>query len=977
MKAPERYYLGIDIGSTTVKSVVLSATGEILYSSYERHNARIRETLLKELQEVDAAFPTAVFVLALTGSAGLGLAEKAGLPFVQEVAGTYLAVERFYPKSDVVVELGGEDAKIIFLTGGTEERMNGTCAGGTGAFIDQMASLLDVSTDELDRLALNAKQIYPIASRCGVFAKSDIQPLLNQGARKEDIAASIYYAVVGQTISGLAQGRKIQGQVLFLGGPLSFLKGLQNAFTQTLKLTPENALFPKEGRLFVGIGAALYAMKAGEEHQLKELISRLKNAPSEDSLKAAKPLFENEEEYRAFKEEHDNVNIPSFPLENYQGKAYLGIDAGSTTTKMVLLSANHEILYSQYALNKGSPLDGIALQLRGLYERMPSDVEIVSSCVIGYGEDLIRSAFNVSYGLVETIAHYLAARYFAPDVDFVIDIGGQDIKCFKIVQHAIDSIILNEACSSGCGSFLQSFASALGYSVHDFAELGLYARHPVELGSRCTVFMNSAVKQAQKEGATINDISAGLSASVIKNAIYKVIRFHSSEELGKTIVCQGGTFLNDAILRCFEREVAHPVIRPKIAGLMGAFGAALYAERKGPGSRLMNQEELRHLSYTSKAFLCQGCLAHCQETLVSFSDGSHFIAGNKCDKGAGGKRANEDLDLYAYKYNKLYQPSPERVHSRGRVGLPMGLVLIEQYPFWRTFFEALGYEVVPSPKSSHALYLEGASTIASDTVCYPAKLLHGHLAELEKQNLSFIFYPSESYNFREKDSNNHFNCPIVAYYSELLNGNDPALFNHPIVNPYFDISQSASTAKALCAALKPFGVKRKEIKAALLQAYAAQNSQREDIVKEGERIIAEARKKGLPIIVLAGRPYHIDPEINHAIPALITSLGFALVSEDAVAPLYHGDLDLDVLNQWTYHSRLYKAAHYVAENKDMELVQLVSFGCGIDALTSDEIRRLLESHGKLYTLLKIDEISSLGAVRIRLRSLKAAMEEKA
>lgn len=425
MKAPERYYLGIDIGSTTVKSVVLSATGEILYSSYERHNARIRETLLKELQEVDAAFPTAVFVLALTGSAGLGLAEKAGLPFVQEVAGTYLAVERFYPKSDVVVELGGEDAKIIFLTGGTEERMNGTCAGGTGAFIDQMASLLDVSTDELDRLALNAKQIYPIASRCGVFAKSDIQPLLNQGARKEDIAASIYYAVVGQTISGLAQGRKIQGQVLFLGGPLSFLKGLQNAFTQTLKLTPENALFPKEGRLFVGIGAALYAMKAGEEHQLKELISRLKNAPSEDSLKAAKPLFENEEEYRAFKEEHDNVNIPSFPLENYQGKAYLGIDAGSTTTKMVLLSANHEILYSQYALNKGSPLDGIALQLRGLYERMPSDVEIVSSCVIGYGEDLIRSAFNVSYGLVETIAHYFAARYFAPDVDFVIDIGGQ------------------------------------------------------------------------------------------------------------------------------------------------------------------------------------------------------------------------------------------------------------------------------------------------------------------------------------------------------------------------------------------------------------------------------------------------------------------------------------------------------------------------------------------------------------------------
>lgn len=976
MKAKRLLYLGVDIGSTTVKSVVLSEQDEVLYSSYERHNAQVRETLLLQLEKVQSLFPDDAFRLAITGSAGLGLAEKGNLAFVQEVAGTFLAVERFYPQSDVVVELGGEDAKIIFLSGGIEERMNGTCAGGTGAFIDQMASLLNVSIDELDDLSLKAEEIYPIASRCGVFAKSDIQPLLNQGARKEDIAMSIYHSVVGQTISGLAQGRKIEGNVLFLGGPLSYLKGLRKAFLDTLHLTPETALFPENGKIFMAIGAALYAKKAGSEVVIAEVIASLKKLEGLSSLKESEPLFKDEEEYRHFVEEHDKLTIPQIPLANYHGPCYLGLDAGSTTTKMVLLSAHHEILYSQYALNKGSPLDGISSQLRELYAQMPKDCQIVASCVIGYGEDLIRSAFDIDYGLVETVAHYKAAKYFAPNVDFVIDIGGQDIKCFKIKNGAIDSIILNEACSSGCGSFLQTFASALGYSLPDFARLGLFAKHPVDLGSRCTVFMNSSVKQAQKDGASIADISAGLSASIIKNAIYKVIRFHSPAELGETILCQGGTFLNDAILRSFEREVGHSVIRPRIAGLMGAFGAALYAEEKGKGKGLISEEDLKHLSYEAKAFVCQGCGAHCQETLVNFPGGKHFIAGNKCDKGAGIQKKDLGLNLYAWKYEKLYEPLPPLPSPRGKVGLPMALINVEQYPFWSSFFRALNYEVVVSPRSTRALYFEGQSTIASDTVCYPAKLMHGHLAELEKQELTFIFYPSESYNFKELGTDNHFNCPVVAYYSELLNGNDPHLFHHKIVNPYFDISNPRSTAKALIAAFAPFGVRKKEIEAALKKAYQAQSDYRKEVFLQGQNIIHKARQLGMPIIVLAGRPYHIDPEINHAIPSLITSLGFALVSEDAVAPLEETVKEVDVLNQWTYHSRLYKTAQYLAGQNDMELVQLVSFGCGIDAITSDEVRSILEKEGKLYTLLKIDEISSLGAVRIRLRSLKAAMEEK-
>jgi predicted CoA-substrate-specific enzyme activase len=977
LSASPLYYLGIDIGSTTVKSVVLSQEEKLLYSSYRRHNSQVRETLLETLKAVDAAFPNASFALAITGSAGLGLSEKAGLPFVQEVQGAFLAVKRFYPMADVVVELGGEDAKIIFLTGGSEERMNGTCAGGTGAFIDQMASLLNVSTSELDALSLRYQQIYPIASRCGVFAKSDIQPLLNQGARKEDVAMSIYYSVVGQTISGLAQGRQIKGNVLFLGGPLSFLQGLRKAFVDSLHLDSQSAIFPEEGKVFMGIGAALFAEKTGKSLAMAEILDKLQKADLSSDLKASDPLFKDDKDYEKFIQDHLNVAVAYAPLVSYAGKAYLGIDAGSTTTKMVLLSEKHEILFSHYATNHGSPLLAIQSQLMELYQQLPANVQIVSSCVIGYGEDLIKSAFDVDYGLVETAAHYKAAKYFAPNVDFVMDIGGQDIKCFKIKNGAIDSIILNEACSSGCGSFIQSFASALGYSVQDFARLGLFAKHPVELGSRCTVFMNSSVKEAQKEGATLADISAGLSASVVKNAIYKVIRFHSPEELGKTIVCQGGTFLNDAILRCFEKEVGHEVIRPNIAGLMGAFGAALYAEEKGAKGALISKEALANLHYDSNAFVCRGCGAHCSLTMVTFAGGKRFISGNKCDKGAGIKNENADLNLYAWKYDCLRQTPSLVEQARARVGLPMALSLYEQLPFWEAFYAALHFQVVLSDESSRELYFSGQSTIASDTVCYPAKLMHGHIASLLKKNVDFIFYPAESYNFDEKKGNNHFNCPVVAYYSELLNGNVPELKAKPLLNPYLDISQETSVFHALKEPLKAYGVTSGELKKALKVAYEAMASYRSALIARGKAIIDSARERHLPIVVLSGRPYHIDPEINHAIPALLTSLGFALVSEDVVASFSQAKLPVDVLNQWTYHARLYEAAKYVTTQKDMELVQLVSFGCGLDAITTDEVRRILEGGNKLYTAIKIDEISNLGAARIRLRSLLAAMEDKA
>ena len=968
------YALGIDVGSTTVKTVLLTEEGQVLSSSYERHFSKVRETVCEKLAALAQEYPETQLRVSITGSAGLGLAQAAKLPFVQEVHAAFLAVKQRYPEADVVIELGGEDAKIIFLTGGVEQRMNGSCAGGTGAFIDQMATLLDVSVDQLDKMALSAEKVYPIASRCGVFAKSDIQPLLNQGARREDISASIFQAVVDQTVSGLAQGRRIQGNVLFLGGPLSFLQGLRNAFTKTLGLDEAHAYFPEDGRTFVAYGSALSASALTETYTLEQLGELLRTAETQTALVADKPLFSYPEEYQRFQERHAAHDVARGDYRTYQGKAYLGIDAGSTTTKMVLLSEDHELLYDFYASNKGQPLDCVKRELTELYEGLSPDCTICGSAVTGYGEDLIRAGLGIDFGIVETVAHFKAASFFCPDVDFIIDIGGQDIKCFQIKNGSIDSIMLNEACSSGCGSFIQAFAVALGYDIAEFSKLGLFAEHPVDLGSRCTVFMNSSVKQAQKDGATVEDISAGLSGSIVKNAIYKVIRAHNPEDLGQHIVVQGGTFLNDAVLRCFEREIGQEVIRPAISGLMGAFGAALYAQEKSQGtSTLLSPEQLREFSYTAKAATCKGCTAHCALSIIRFNDGSRFISGNRCEKGAGKKESEQLPNLFEWKYRKilsLTERQPEQ--PKATVGLPLALHYYDQMPLWHTFFTDLGFAVKFSEESTRDTYYKGQSTIPSDTVCYPAKITHGHIESLLEQDVDFIFYPCMSYNIDEGDSDNHYNCPVVAYYPELLMANCEKLTPDNFLYPFLDLNRRSHVVKTLHTMFGRYASK-KEVEAALDHGFAALEQYRKEVIAQGEEIVRLAREANKKIIVLAGRPYHIDPEINHGIHKLIGSLGLAVITEDSVAHLAQTP-ELQALNQWTYHSRMYRAAQYVTTQPDMQMVQLVSFGCGIDAITTDEVRRILEDGGKLYTQLKIDEISNLGAIKIRLRSLIAAME---
>lgn len=972
------YALGIDVGSTTVKTVILDENKHIIHSKYQRHFSKVKETVKEQLAEIAAAYPDDSFKLSITGSAGLGLATASELPFVQEVFGAFIAVKESYPDADVVIELGGEDAKIIFLTGGVEQRMNGSCAGGTGAFIDQMATLLGITTDEMDKLALNAEKIYPIASRCGVFAKSDIQPLLNQGAKREDIAASIFQAVVDQTVSGLAQGRAIKGKVLFLGGPLSFQKGLRKAFVDTLKLSEENAVFPENAPCFMAYGCALNAAEVSDEYRLDEVIERLENAKMKDDIVTGEPLFASKEEYYDFVERHKKCDLAYENIETYEGDAYLGIDAGSTTTKMVLITPEGRLLFQHYTSNKGRPLDVISGKLKEIYRLIGDRINIVSSAVTGYGEDLIKAGLGVDFGIVETVAHYKAASFFQPDVDFIIDIGGQDIKCFKIKNRAIDSIMLNEACSSGCGSFIQTFALAMGYDIAEFSQLGLFAEHPVDLGSRCTVFMNSSVKQAQKDGASVEDISAGLSSSIIKNAVYKVIRARSVDELGKNIVVQGGTFLNDAVLRSFEKELGRNVVRPAIAGLMGAFGAALYAKEtcSGEKSNLISPKQLEEFTYQSKQLNCGGCTAHCSLTMITFNDGHKFISGNRCEKGAGIKRTTEDLNLFEYKYKRLLGAAEEKpaMQPKAKVGLPLALGLYEQLPFWSKLFAELGFEVVISEESTRQTYYKGQNTIPSDTVCYPAKLAHGHIISLLERGADFIFWPCESYNVDDGESDNHYNCPVVAYYPELIRANIPELNDDNFISPYIDINLPKHSAEVISESLSRFGVTKKQAAAALEKAHAALDSYMSDIQTEGDRIAERARELGMPIIVIAGRPYHLDPEINHGIHKLISSLGLAVITEDSVYKYGHTP-KLDVLNQWTYHSRLYKAAQYVTKQPDMQLVQLVSFGCGIDAITTDEVRSILESGGKLYTQLKIDEINNLGAAKIRLRSLVAAMTE--
>ena len=963
--------LGLDIGSTTIKCVVLDDENKLIYSTYERHYSRITEKIAEILAlvrtRIDGVENASV---ALSGSAGMGVAESVGVDFIQEVYATRVAANTFIPGTDVIIELGGEDAKILFLTNGLEVRMNGTCAGGTGAFIDQMATLLNVKLEDMDELAKQHEKTYTIASRCGVFAKTDIQPLLNQGARKSDIAESIFNAVVSQTVAGLAQGREIEGQIVYLGGPLTFMSELRNCFDRTLGtkgICPENSLY------YVACGAALCAEKTID---FDEVIEKVKNYRGSGNFAFNQPLFKNEDEYREFCDRHAKADVKQKELKGYTGKAYIGMDAGSTTVKGVVLNDDGELLYSKYLPSKGNPVEIMKQFLDEVYEINP-EINVVSSAVTGYGEDIVKNAFAVDYGIVETIAHFTAAKYFMPDVEFIIDIGGQDIKCFKIHNGAIDNIFLNEACSSGCGSFLQTFANALGYEIADFAKLGLFAKRPVDLGSRCTVFMNSSVKQAQKDGATIEDISAGLSLSVVKNALYKVIRASSPDELGKRVVVQGGTFLNDAVLRAFEQEMGVEVVRPNIAGLMGAYGAALYAKKKSKGvgkSTITDKKGLDEFVHEIKVANCGMCNNNCRLTINSFGKGRKFIAGNRCERPITKKAPANDMNMYAYKLNLIDSYKPVE-GIRGKLGIPMALNMYELYPFWYRFFTELKFEVFHSPYSTRKLYQRGQQTIPSDTVCFPAKLVHGHIQTLIDMGAETIFYPCLSYNFDEHLGDNHYNCPVVAYYPEVIKNNMKDIRKVHFIKEYFGIHRPNDFPKKAYERLSFHfpDLTLNEVRNAAKLAYQEQENYRKKVIDKGNEIIAKAEKEGKKIFVLAGRPYHIDPEINHGIDRLISGFNVAIVSEEDVSPRVE-HFRTHVLNQWTYHARLYAAAKYVTTRKDMELVQLVSFGCGVDAITTDEVREILESKNKIYTQIKIDEITNLGAVKIRIRSLLAALE---
>ena len=970
--------IGIDIGSTTVKVVVLDEQNKLLFRSYERHYSKTREQALETLQSIRDMLSGQQVKLVITGSAGLGVAKAAKLDFVQEVYATAAAVNEYVPGTDAVIELGGEDAKIIFFGGALEERMNGSCAGGTGAFIDQMATLMNVTADELDALSLKHEKIYPIASRCGVFAKTDIQPILNQGGRKEDVAASIFQAVVDQTIAGLTQGRELKGKIVFLGGPLHFLMGLRERFVATLKLDSEHAIFPEDGDCFAAMGAALCSTDY-ETASFEDILKRLEESREANTSTDTMPcLFESQAEYEAFTARHNASRPPEVDVNTYSGPAWLGMDAGSTTTKLALITENGGLLYTYYHSNQGNPVAIVLEQLKKIYAMCGDRIQIKGAAVTGYGEDLIKNAFSCDLGLVETVAHYKAAAHFNPDVDFIIDIGGQDMKCFKIRNKAVDSIMLNEACSSGCGSFIETFAKALGHNIADFSKMGLFAKKPVNLGSRCTVFMNSSVKQAQKDGATVEDISAGLSISIVKNAIYKVIRAASADDLGKHIVVQGGTFHNDAVLRSFERELEREVTRPTISGIMGAFGAALAArDLHLEQSALLDAKALETFVHTAKPATCGLCTNHCSLTINTFDGGRRFVSGNRCSRPLG-EEPRRLPDLMRYKYEKLraMQGKGEGDGSRGTMGIPFGLNMYENLPFWFTFFTKLNYEVVLSPESSRKLYLKGQRTIPSDTVCYPAKLLHGHVEALVEQGVDAIWYPCMSYNSDEGIGDNHYNCPVVAYYPELLSANVPSLKKTRFINPYVGLWRKKDFKKRISEMLfQLFQIPKRETMAAADAAYQAYDAYMADIRSTGKEYIDYARSNGHNIIVICGRPYHIDPEINHGINDLITSFGFVLVTEDALSNL-EGYAPRKVLNQWTFQSRMYNAARYVCTQEDMQVIQLVSFGCGTDSITTDEMRDILENGGKLYTQLKIDDINNLGAVKIRIRSLMAAIDAR-
>ena len=977
----KHYTLGIDIGSTTVKIAILDDAHHILFSDYKRHYANIRETLSSLLEDAYKKLGNITLHPMITGSGGLTLANHLGVPFVQEVIAVATSLKELAPKTDVAIELGGEDAKIIYFEGGNvEQRMNGICAGGTGSFIDQMASLLQTDAAGLNEYAKDYHSLYTIAARCGVFAKSDIQPLINEGATKEDLSASIFQAVVNQTISGLACGKPIRGHVAFLGGPLHFLSELKAAFIRTLKLDEEHTIELDNSHLFAAIGSALNA-KEEVFYTMEEMVGKLSSdIKMEFEVERMEPLFASETEYEEFKVRHSRHHIATADLATYKGNCYLGIDAGSTTTKIALVSEDGSLLYSFYSSNDGSPLKTAIRSIKEIYSLLPEGARIVRSCSTGYGEALLKAAFLLDDGEVETVAHYYAAAFFNPDVDCILDIGGQDMKCIKIKNQTVDSVQLNEACSSGCGSFIETFAKSLNYSVEDFAHTALFAEHPIDLGTRCTVFMNSKVKQAQKEGASVSDISAGLAYSVIKNALFKVIKVSSASELGKNIVVQGGTFYNDAVLRSFEKIADCEAIRPDIAGIMGAFGAALIARERyseGYETTMLPIEKINTLQFETSMAKCKGCTNNCRLTINKFTGGRQYISGNRCERGLG-KQKNENgvPNLFDYKLKRIfdYEPLPADEAKRGRVGIPRVLNMYENYPFWFTFFTKLGYQVVLSPVSNRKIYELGIESIPSESECYPAKLAHGHVKWLIDQKVDFIFYPALFYERNESpEANNHYNCPIVTSYSENIKNNVEEITSGQmrLRNPFMSFRDEKTICDALTAEFKE--INTEEIIAAVHEAWKELANARKDMQKKGEEVLTYLKETGGRGIVLAGRPYHIDPEINHGIPELINSYGIAVLTEDSVSHLAKPERPLIVSDQWMYHSRLYAAASYVKTVDNLDLIQLNSFGCGLDAVTTDQVNDILSGSDKIYTCLKIDEVNNLGAARIRIRSLLSAI----
>lgn len=981
-------HMGLDVGSTTVKIVITDDNFNTLYSVYRRHKSDVKQTVTDVLNEAYDRFKDDFLTVNVTGSGGMFVEKYLGINFVQEVIAETKAIKEFIPQTDVVIELGGEDSKITYLKGSVEQRMNSICAGGTGAFIDQMAALLDTDASGLNDLSKNYKKIYPIASRCGVFAKTDIQALMNQGASREDIAISVFQSVVNQTISNLACGRPIKGNVTFLGGPLHFLKALRDRFIETLGEEENNFYIPDDAQIYVAKGAAILS-KDENPISYKSLIKSLEEDKKVDMemTKKMDRLFEDEKEYQEFKKRHETNLVKYRNIEDYEGEIYLGIDAGSTTSKIVLISEDNEILHQDYRMNLGKPLEVVISMLKDAYKKISPKAKIVSSGICGYGEEFIRKALHIDNGEVETIAHYSAAKFFDPNVDFILDIGGQDMKAMHIRDGIIDSIQLNESCSSGCGSFLSTFAASVGLSVEEFQQKALLAKEPADLGSRCTVFMNSKVKQAQKEGSDVSDIAAGLCYSVIKNAIQKVIKVRDPKSLGENIVVQGGTFYGDAILRSFEKLSSRKVTRPEISGLMGAMGMALISKEKSTGhSKILSEAEIDNFTYTQKSARCGKCTNNCSLQINIFPDGSRFITGNRCERGAGVKQEETLADLNMYKFkNKLLfdRPTLGDKNILGKVGLPRVLNMYEDYPFWHEFFTSLGFDVVLSDKSSREIYEKGIATISSETACYPAKITHGHIENLLEKNIDILFYPAVFYEYKQFDrAQNHMNCPVVSGYPDVIKNNVDGLKNVKYMAPYLSFESEKIIGDRLVEIFEGyehngFVLKKNQIINAVKNAWVKQAEYHEDIRKKGREILEYVHINNEKAIVLAGRPYHIDPEINHGIPELIESMRIPVLSEDALA---YSTEDLEnktrVLDQWSYHARLYRAAEFVGKDPCLQLVQLNSFGCGLDAVTTDQVQDILEANGKIYTLLKIDEVSNLGAVKIRIRSLIQALSQQ-